>query len=52
MPAHLLAFALYGSGEKRALVTKLIVDRDLGDPGIGGNLLDRSSCITNVKKCI
>jgi hypothetical protein len=39
--AHLLAFALYRCGEQRPLVAKLVVNRDLGDARIGGNLFNR-----------
>ena len=40
MAAHLLAFAFYCRGEQRALFAELVVDRDLGNTGIGGDLLD------------
>lgn len=50
MPAHLLAFAFNRRREQRALVAELIVDRDLGDARVSGDLFDRGRGIAVVEK--
>lgn len=52
MSAHLFTFEFDRSRKQGTLVTELIVDRDLGNPGIGGDLFDRGGSEAAVKKML